>query len=219
MAEAITQSISGKPSDDRPDNYGKSVYQCCDHCGSIATLNATCKRATVFPVKQRMFRTSSFAVVLLFLFLLLSCESAPEEIPENLSKAQMFQRAQEEVDNQNYDLALRYYREFIQRNPDDRGSIVEAQYEIAYIAYKQEDYDVAEERFEALLTQYEADQADSLPEWPEVLAVKLLDKIEEKRFEAQPILIEEATGGQPNDDETTDGRSSSDTEDAGEAGE
>lgn len=112
----------------------------------------------------------------------------------------MFQRAQEEVDDENYDLALRYYREFIRRNPEDRGSIIEAEYEIAYIAYKQEEYDTAERRFEALLAQYEADQANALPEWPEVLAVKLLDKIEEKRIAAEEPLIRTNANTEPDEE-------------------
>lgn len=112
----------------------------------------------------------------------------------------MFQRAQEEVDSGNYERALRYYNEFIRRNPDDRGSIIEAQYEIAYIAYKQEEYDLAEERFNALLAQYDADEANTLPEWPEVLAVKILDRIEEKRAEEEDSFFDFNTRDESEDE-------------------
>jgi len=143
-------------------------------------LNGRCKRGT-FPLVKRFLQPTIVSLVFGALLLLASCQSAPEEIPEGLSKAQMFQRAQEEVDRRNYEQALRYYDEFIRRNPDDPGSIIEAEYEIAYIAYKQEEYDTAEEKFETLLEQYDGERADQLPEWPQVLAVKLLDRIEEER--------------------------------------
>ncbi|MFP4153606.1 MAG: outer membrane protein assembly factor BamD [Alkalispirochaeta sp.] len=130
---------------------------------------------------KRFLQPTIISVFLGALLLLASCQSTPEEIPEGLSKAQMFQRAQEEVDRRNYEQALRYYDEFIRRNPDDPGSIIEAEYEIAYIAYKQDDYDTAEVLFEELLEQYDGENADELPEWPQVLAAKLLDRIEEER--------------------------------------
>ena len=140
---------------------------------------------------MKRFFVSLFQLFLATLVTLvfLACQSTPDEIPEDLSKAQMFQRAQEEVDRGDYEDALRYYREFIRRNPDDRGSVMEAEYEIAYIAYKQEEYDVAQERFETMLAQYEADEAQTLPKWPRVLAVKLIEKIEEKRAEEEEPLI------------------------------
>jgi tetratricopeptide (TPR) repeat protein len=156
---------------------------------SIAILNGRCKRATVTAVKRYFVPFLQVGLALLVAMVFLACQSTPEEIPEDLSKAQMFQRAQEEVDRGNYDQALRYYREFIRRNPDDPGSIMEAEYEIAYIAYKQEEYDVAQERFETMLAQYEADEAGTLPEWPQVLAIKLIDQIEEKRAEDLEPLI------------------------------
>lgn len=93
---------------------------------------------------------------------------------------EIFQRAQEAVDQERWELGLRYYREFIRRFPDDRGAIMEAEYEIAFIAYKQGDYATAQERFEAILSAYEADQARALPEWPRVLSERLLEIIEER---------------------------------------
>jgi tetratricopeptide (TPR) repeat protein len=130
------------------------------------------------------------AVLLLSAMLLLaSCESAPEEIPDDLSKAQMFQRAQEEVDRGNYESAVRYYEEFILRNPDDPGSITEAEYELAFIAYKQDDYDRAEERFTDLVNKYDGENGSSLPEWPRILSLRLLEIIEERRLADEEPLI------------------------------
>lgn len=93
---------------------------------------------------------------------------------------EMFQRAQEAVDRERWETALRYYREFIQRFPDDRGAIMEAEYEIAFIAYKQGDYDVARDRFEKILLAYEEDRTGQLPEWPRVLSERLIEIIDER---------------------------------------
>lgn len=92
----------------------------------------------------------------------------------------MFQRAQEAADRNQWDLALRYYREFSQRFPEDRGAIMEAEYEIAFISYKQRDYTEARQRFLAILATYEEDTSGSLPEWPRVLANRLLEIIAER---------------------------------------
>ena len=121
---------------------------------------------------------------LFILFLIVAgltgCASTPEEIPEDLSQMEMFQRAQEAVDQERWEIGLQYYREFIRRFPDDRGAIMEAEYEIAFIAYKQKDYDLSRQRFEAILATYEADQAGSFPEWPRVLSERLLQIIDER---------------------------------------
>jgi tetratricopeptide (TPR) repeat protein len=129
-----------------------------------------------------------------------SCETAPEEIPEGLSQMEMFQRAQEASDRERYDTALRYYQAFIQRYPEDRGAIAEAEYEIAFIAYKQERYSEAQERFEALLADYETDGAGELPEWPRVLSEKLLVIVEDRMAQQGALGLDLA---QPTTDEVT----------------
>ena len=115
--------------------------------------------------------------------MLVGCASEPEVIPEDLSPAEMFQRAQEAVDDSRWELALRYYETFIERYPDDRGAIVEAEYEIAFIHYKQELYVESRALFEAILAEYEADSAGVLPDWPEILSQRLIEIIEDRLFE------------------------------------
>ncbi|TVR72375.1 MAG: hypothetical protein EA427_03295 [Spirochaetaceae bacterium] len=126
-------------------------------------------------------------MLLAFLALLLlpGCQSGPVEIPEDLSQMEMFQRAQEAVDQERWEVGLQYYEEFIRRFPDDRGAIMEAEYEIAFIAYKQKDYDLSRRRFEAILATYEADQAGALPEWPRVLSERLIQVIDERTAPAE----------------------------------
>ena len=115
--------------------------------------------------------------------LTVACQTVPEEIPDGLSRMEMFQRAQEAVEVERWELALRYYDEFIRRFPEERGAIVEAEYEIAFIAYKQEQYVESIALFEAILQKYEEDETGVLPEWPRVLSLRLLEIIDERMFE------------------------------------
>jgi tetratricopeptide (TPR) repeat protein len=146
---------------------------------------AVVRRRTDQPTAQRTFPFSPVLLyaciaILVGVILLSGCRSTPEEIPEGLSRMEMFQLAQEAVDRERWETALLYYREFIQRFPDDQGAIMEAEYEIAFIAYKQREYDVARERFQAILETYEEDETRQLPEWPRVLSERLVGIIDER---------------------------------------
>ena len=112
-----------------------------------------------------------------------ACESVPEpaEIPEDLTTQEYFQRAQEAVDQRYYETAMVYYETFLARYPDDTENRVAAQYEIAFLHYKMENYDTAKRLFEELLARYEGEEGDDLPAWPRILAEKLIEKIEEER--------------------------------------
>jgi len=120
-----------------------------------------------------------------FTLLVTSCQTGPPDIPEGLSQAEMFQRAQEAADSEKWETALAYYNTFLERYPDDRANGVAAQYEIAFIHYKMGRYATSEQEFNALLARYEGDQADQLPAWPRVLSEKVLKKVQEKRQELQ----------------------------------
>jgi len=110
--------------------------------------------------------------------LLGACASQPEEIPEELEPIEYFQRAQKIAsEDENYALAKRYYKAFIERYPEDIQRIVEAKYEIAYLSYKQGDYELARQQFEEMLSYYEDEGSSVLPRWPQVLAEKVLDKM------------------------------------------
>ncbi len=108
-----------------------------------------------------------------------ACQSSPPEIPQSLSQAEFFQRAQEAADRYDWNTALAYYTTFTERFPMDTANICAAEYEIGFIYYKQKNYEQAKQKFQELLTRYEADNASALPQWPKVLAVKLLKTIDE----------------------------------------
>lgn len=110
-----------------------------------------------------------------------SCSSTPPVIPEGLTPMQFFQRAQEESDNYRWDNALLYYRTFLERYPDDLPNVLAARYEIAFILYKKEQYAESKRLFEELLETYKKlENPLSVPQWPKVLAEKVLRKIQER---------------------------------------
>lgn len=109
---------------------------------------------------------------------LVSCQTVPTEIPEDLSQAELIQLAQEAADQDNSEAAIAYYQAIRDRYPQDRASVATASYEIAFIQYKQGDLEEARAGFEELLGLYDF-EAESLPAWPGILAQKLLDEMDE----------------------------------------
>jgi outer membrane protein assembly factor BamD (BamD/ComL family) len=106
----------------------------------------------------------------------------PEEIDKDLTPAELFQLAQEEViERNNYKAAMVYYQTFLQRYPDDIQGQVIAEYEIAFLYHKLGEDETAIRLFEALLEKYEEPDADVLPQWPEVLSRKVLSLIREQQ--------------------------------------
>ncbi len=127
-------------------------------------------------------RNTTFTRLLPLLVVLLAilgaCASQPEEIPEDLEPIEYFQRAQNIVsENENYTRAVAYYQAFIERYPEDIQRIVEAKYEIAFLSYKQGNYEQARQQFEELLSYYEDEGSQVLPRWPKVLTQKVLEKM------------------------------------------
>jgi outer membrane protein assembly factor BamD (BamD/ComL family) len=116
-----------------------------------------------------------------------ACQTTPEDIEEGLPPAELFQRAQEAVIERNdYKTALIYYQAFLQRYPDDLQNRVKAEYEIAFLHYKMGEEKRALRGFQDLLDYYEGEQAEVLPQWPRVLAEKLIKIIQEEQRSTQP---------------------------------
>jgi outer membrane protein assembly factor BamD (BamD/ComL family) len=120
-------------------------------------------------------------IVFSIIMLIVSCTSvpAPEDIPEDLSPMEYFQRAQEAVAQRNdYDTAMVYYQTYKERHPEDLQGNVEADYEIAFLHYKKGEYAAAKSMFSEIISRYETGQASRLKEWPLILSRKVLAKIE-----------------------------------------
>lgn len=107
---------------------------------------------------------------------LAACRTVPTEIPDDLSEAELIQLAQESADSENWEAALAYYQAVLDRFPQDKGVTVAAQYEMAFIEYKQGNVEAAQAGFEQLLGVYDF-EGDALPQWPKFLAERLLEEI------------------------------------------
>lgn len=117
-------------------------------------------------------------LILLTLLIITSCASSPREIDETLNPVELFQLAQEASNNKDFETAVKYYEVFIAKYSDDIQRLVEAEYEIALITYKQGNPVRAEELLTDLLSRYSGEGAQVLPAWPMILSRKLLKQIE-----------------------------------------
>jgi len=124
-------------------------------------------------------RIINTAVVLAATLLAVSCASGPVTIPDNLSPPELIQRAQEASDRNRYEDSLQYYRTLIERFPFDIDNIIAAEYEIAFIHYKQKKYDVAKAEFTELLQRYNTPDEELLPQQFKILSLKIMATIEE----------------------------------------
>jgi tetratricopeptide (TPR) repeat protein len=137
------------------------------------------------PIVDRSGRFFIVVIVVIMALLLAvsGCRSVPEitEIDPDLSPDELFQMAQKAfADEDNYKAAIVYYQAFLDRFPGNISRGVEAEYEMAFIYYKQGKYEESKARFEALIERYEQEGAEVLPAWPRILAEKVLQSIEEK---------------------------------------
>ena len=109
--------------------------------------------------------------------LAISCASRPIAIPDGLTPAELIQRAQEASDRNRYNISLQYYQTIIERFPTDTDSICAAEYEIAFIHYKQKKYDIAKTGFTELLDRYNTPDEELLPPQFKVLSQMIMKKI------------------------------------------
>jgi outer membrane protein assembly factor BamD (BamD/ComL family) len=123
------------------------------------------------------------SLVILVLFCVLgSCATGPVEIPEDMTPAKIIQRAQEASDLNKYKTALQYYETLKERYGDSGEYLCTAEYEIAFIHYKQKKYSDARREFESLLKRYEDVDAALLPSYFQILSEKMLSKLTEIGF-------------------------------------
>jgi outer membrane protein assembly factor BamD (BamD/ComL family) len=109
-----------------------------------------------------------------------SCASRPIAIPEDLTAPELIQRAQEATDRNRYNNALQYYQAILERFPFNSEYVCAAEYEIAFIYYKQKKYDQAKNGFNTLLERYNTPDGELLPPQFRILAIRVLGTIEER---------------------------------------
>jgi len=114
------------------------------------------------------------------LAVLASCASQPPVIPDDISAAELIQRAQEASDKSDWTTAIIYYETARDRYGTDAAILITCEYETAFIHYKQEKYALAEEEFLALIARYEAPEGASLPPSYIILTRKVLPIVQKK---------------------------------------
>lgn len=146
------------------------------------------------PFLQRSFQ---FFLIALAGAAISACYSVGH-ISEDLSPAELIQRAQEASDRNRYKIALQYYEALGERNQNNIELVITAKYEIAFIHYKQKKYQQSREELTALLEHYDMPDAELLPQQFRVLATIVLKTISEKEnrlglFSRRQRTTEEST--------------------------
>jgi tetratricopeptide (TPR) repeat protein len=135
-----------------------------------------------------------YALIFTAVLCLGSCATGPMNIPEELTPAELIQRAQEASDRNRYNVALQYYTALLDRNSTNIDLVCTAEYEIAFIYYKQKKYSQAKEGFQLLLERYDDDEDDVLPPQFRLLANIVLERIIEKETPAKNKKSKKTTG-------------------------
>jgi len=125
-----------------------------------------------FYVKQRVL----FALSAL---LFSACVTAAN-ISEELTPAELIQRAQEATDKNRFRTALQYYEVLRERYRSNIDLVITAEYEIANIHYKQKKYGQSRQEFTDVLEYYNTPDEELLPRHFKRLAQIGLDKLEAK---------------------------------------
>ena len=124
-------------------------------------------------------KIQKISILLAVLVLAVSCASKPVTIPDDLTAAELIQRAQEASDRNRYPVSLQYYEKVLEKFPHDMEYVCAAEYEIAFIHYKQKKFDLAAKGFNALLQRYNNPDEELLPPQYKILSKKILGIITE----------------------------------------
>jgi outer membrane protein assembly factor BamD (BamD/ComL family) len=128
----------------------------------------------IFMIK-RPHILAAFAFVIIF-----SACASSINISEDLSPAELIQRAQEASDKNRYKLALQYYRALNERNRSNIDLVIASEYEIAFIHYKQKKYQQAKNELNDVLEYYNTPDEELLPLHYKKLSKIVIDRIENK---------------------------------------
>jgi tetratricopeptide (TPR) repeat protein len=144
---------------------------------------------------NRIFRKNHSA--LLFLALLFCACASRTNIRDDLTPAEIVQRAQEASDHNRYNTALRYYEVLLERYQYNMELVCTAEYEIALIHYKQKKYKDSRAELNALLERYDGPDGELLPHQFKRLAYIVLDRITEKETPKFPFTLFKKKGQTP----------------------
>lgn len=130
---------------------------------------------------------------------LVSCNSVPEEIPEDLDARQLIQLGQDNYDAAKYNAAEAYFNAVLERYGNDAKHYIEATYELGHLFMKQKRYEEAIANFNEILEIYESVPAGIPGAYKRLSQIELekvpqkaLDEIEAKKAAREADLAAEA---------------------------
>jgi outer membrane protein assembly factor BamD (BamD/ComL family) len=121
-----------------------------------------------------------FAASLCCVVIAAGCVSGPEDVSDTITPMELVQRAQEASDRNRLNHSLGYYELILERFPDQIDYVCTAEYEIAFIHYKQKKYELSESGLRELLARYDGPDAELLPPQYRILANIVLASIVER---------------------------------------
>ena len=127
-----------------------------------------------------------FSLLAVLLGLFFSCASRPVYIPEDLTPMELIQRAQEASDRNRFAVSLQYYDAVLDRFSHDIDSVIAAEYEIAFINYKQNRFETARVQFHSILERYDDIDGALLPPQFRVLSNRVLETMDEVDARRRP---------------------------------
>jgi len=133
----------------------------------------------VHPKGAKRFRAIGATIAAMFFAVILSvsCATKLPPIPEDISSAEIIQKAQERSDINDWKGAQYYYKALLEKFPNDQALVVTAMYELAFIEYKQGHYEAARAGFTAVLEKYASPEGSTLPQTWKILAEKVMAKL------------------------------------------
>jgi len=123
-----------------------------------------------------------YPLLFITIIMMFSCTSGPIVIPEDETPSKIIQSAQEATDANKYRIAIQYYQALLERFGDNSEFYCIANYEIAFIHYKQRRFSEARAGFEHLLNLYNAEGGDALPRRFKVLSEMILANLTERGY-------------------------------------
>jgi outer membrane protein assembly factor BamD (BamD/ComL family) len=116
----------------------------------------------------------------LTLAILFSACASTVNISEDLSPAELIQRANEAMDRNRYKTAIKYYEALRDRNQTNIDLTITAEYHIAFIHYKQGKLEQARDELNAVLEYYNSPDEELLPQHYKRLSQIVLQTIDDK---------------------------------------
>ena len=128
-----------------------------------------------------MKKQASFYILIALtaVFFLPSCVTTVN-ISEDMSPAEIVQRANEAMDRNRYKIAIQYYEALGERFSSNIDLVITSKYHLAFIHYKQKNFDLAREGLNDVLSYYNSPDSVFLPQHFRRLAQIVLENMEVK---------------------------------------